>query len=194
MELSALNRRMGEGRVISGAYLSMDASGEAATFRTVKDTPGVAGLVLMRSARRSFEDTLQKAFAMSLAFLIAIATVIAFGVVFNTTRTMLAEQAWELATLRVLGFTRREVGRILLTQIGVILLAAIPVGLAAGYVLAQLVSAAYDTEYYRIPARIQPGSYGFAAMIVIVAAAASATVVWRLIGRLDFLSVLKARE
>jgi putative ABC transport system permease protein len=194
MEINALNRRMHEGRVISGAYVFMDPATEAATFRTVKDTPGVASLTLMRSARRSFEDTLQKAFALSLAFLISLATVIAFGVVFNTARTMLAEQAWELATLRVLGFTQREAGRILLTQLVVIVLAAIPVGLAAGYVLAQAVSTAYDTEFYRLPARILPGSYGFAALIVIVATAASSAVVWRLIGRLDFLSVLKARE
>jgi putative ABC transport system permease protein len=149
---------------------------------------------LLRNARRSFEDTLQKSFAISLALLMSLATVIAFGVVFNTARTMLAEQSRELATLRVLGFTRREVGRILLTQVAIIVAIAIPIGLVTGYVLADIISAAFDTEFYRLPAKLQPASYVFAVVIVSSAAAASAVVVWHLIGRLDFLSVLKARE
>jgi putative ABC transport system permease protein len=194
MDLDALNRVMRDGRVMSGAYLATDPMAEAETFRTVKDTPGVASLSLTRNARRSFEDTLQKAFALSLSFLISLATVIAFGVVFNTARTMLAEQAWDLATLRVLGFTQQEVARILLSQLGLIVAVAVPVGLLAGYLLAVAVSSAYDTEFYRLPPKLRPGSYGFAALIVLTAACASAVVVWRLIGRLDFLSVLKARE
>jgi putative ABC transport system permease protein len=194
MDLTALNDLLGEGEVMSGAHLVVDPAHEPALFAAIKNAPGVAGLTMMRSVRRSFEDTLQKAFMLTMGFLLFLATVIAFGVVFNTARTMLAEQAWELATLRVLGFTRGEVRRILLTQIALIVAAAVPAGSVLGYQMARAVSVAYDTEVYRIPVKLYPYSYVFAASVIVGATAASAAVVWRLIGRLDFLSVLKARE
>jgi putative ABC transport system permease protein len=194
MDLTALNDLLGEGEVMSGAHLVVDPAHEPALFAAIKKAPGVAGLTMMRSVRRSFEDTLQKAFMLTMGFLLFLATVIAFGVVFNTARTMLAEQAWELATLRVLGFTRGEVRRILLTQIALIVAAAVPAGSVLGSQMARAVSVAYDTEVYRIPVKLYPYSYVFAASVIVGATAASAVVVWRLIGRLDFLSVLKARE
>jgi putative ABC transport system permease protein len=107
---------------------------------------------------------------------------------------MLSEQAWELATLRVLGFTRTEVGRILVTQIAALVLAAVPLGLVFGYQIWHAMVAAYDTEVYRLPAKIYPASYAFAAAVVLTATGASLLVMWRLIGKLDVLSVLKARE
>jgi putative ABC transport system permease protein len=131
---------------------------------------------------------------ITLGFLLLLAMVIAFGVVFNTSRTMLSEQAWELATLRVLGFTRTEVGRILVTQIAALVLAAVPLGLVFGYQIWHAMVAAYDTEVYRLPAKIYPASYAFAAAVVLTATGASLLVMWRLIGKLDVLSVLKARE
>jgi putative ABC transport system permease protein len=194
MNLTALNRLLGEGAVMTGAHLAVDPRQELALFTAVKAAPGIAGVTMMRSVRRSFQDTLQKGLSLSLGFLLFLAVVIAFGVVFNTARTMLAEQAWELSTLRVLGFTRGEAGKILLAQIAAIVAVAIPIGLLLGYQIGHLVAAAYDTEVYRLPMKIQPLSYGFAAAVVLVATGASLAVVWRSIGRLDFLSVLKARE
>jgi putative ABC transport system permease protein len=194
MDLAALNELLGEGSLMSGVHLTIDSPQEAALFAAVKEAPGIAALTVMRGVRRSFQDTLQKTLSISLGFLLFLAMVIAFGVVFNTARTMLAEQAWELATLRVLGFTRAEAGRILVTQIVAIVAAAIPAGFVLGRQIGHAVAAAYDTEVYRMPAKIYPYSYAFAAVVVLAATGASLIVVWRLIERLDFLSVLKARD
>lgn len=194
MELSALNRLMREGAVISGAHLLFDPADEAAVFARVKETPGVAGLSVMRTVRAEFQRTLQQTFLITLGFLIVIAGVIAFGVVFNTARITLSERAWDLATLRVLGFTRREIGAILLGEVGTIVAVALPVGMLLGYQLAVMVSAAYDTEMYRLPPAITPGSYLFAVAVVAAAAVVCGAVVWRMVGRLDLVAVLKARE
>ena len=194
MHLPALNALMGEGPLMSGAHLLFDERQEAALFQRVKETPGLAGLTIMRDVRRSFADTLGRSLLISLSFLIAISGVIAFAVVFNTTRITLAERAWELATLRVLGFTRREVGGIVVGEVGLVVAAAIPAGLLLGSLLTHVVARAYDTDLYRLPAVINPSSYLFAAVVVAASGLLSAAVVWRLVRTLDLVSVLKARE
>jgi putative ABC transport system permease protein len=194
MELTALNRLLREGRVISGAHLLFDAADEPALFRRVKETPGIAGLTVMRTVRAEFQRTLAQSLLISLAFLVGLASVIAFGVVFNTARITLSERAWDLATMRVLGFTRQEIGAILLGEVGTIVALALPVGVLFGHLLARAVSAAYDTEMYRLPPAITPGSYAFGVAVVAASAAVCGFMVWRMVGRLDLLSVLKARE
>jgi putative ABC transport system permease protein len=194
MERTALNRLMREGTLISGAHLLLDTAQEPLTFQQVKQTPGIAGLTVMRTVRQSFEETMQRSLLIGLAFLVGLAGVIAFGVVFNTARITLAERAWELATLRVLGFTRREVGGIVLAEIAILVVLAVPAGLWAGYELIVAVTHAYDTEMYRLPPVVETRSYVFAAALVAVATAISSVIVWRIAARLDLLSVLKARE
>ena len=194
MEVSALNRLMREGPTISGAHLLADSTGEERLFSRLKHTPGVASFFSNRATRHSVRETIRRSMATSLSFLIGMAGIIAFGVAYNTSRIALSEGAWELATLRVMGFTKREIGLILLTEVGLLVVVAVPLGLALGLGLAQLVSAAYDSEQYRIPAFFERESYGFAALVVMGATVASGGIVWRLLGRLDLIVVLKTRE
>ena len=56
------------------------------------------------------------------------AAIIAFGVVYNAARVSLSERGRELASLRVLGFTRGEIAYILLGELAVLTLAALPLG------------------------------------------------------------------
>ncbi len=74
-------------------------------------------------------------------FNVLFSSVIAFGVVYNAARISLSERSRELASLRVLGFTRAEISLILLGELGVILLVAVPAGLLLGYALAGAVGA-----------------------------------------------------
>jgi len=194
MNLAALNRVLREGPAISGAHLLTDARAEARLYDRLKETPGVAGFFSTRAARRSVRETIQRSMATSLSFLVAMAGMIAFGVAYNTSRIALSERAWELATLRVMGFTRGEIGLILLTEVALLVIMAIPLGLLLGLGLGHLVSAAFDSEQYRIPAVFARSSYGFSALVVMTAAVVSGAIVWRLLGRLDLIAVLKTRE
>jgi putative ABC transport system permease protein len=106
----------------------------------------------------------------------------------------LAERARELATLRVIGFTRAEVSRILLGELAVLTAIAIPSGLWLGHFLAELDTLANDTELFRLPLWIEPSTYGFAAVVTLLAALVSGLIVRRQIDRLDLVSVLKSKE
>lgn len=122
------------------------------------------------------------------------AAIIAFGVVYNNARISVAQRSRELASLRVLGFTRAEISYILLGELAILTLTAIGPGLALGYGLAWFASWGYDTELFRIPLVIKPATYALAATIVIVAAIVSGLIVRRQLDRLDLVAVLKTRE
>ena len=194
MERTALSRLLREPPNVSGVHLTVDPRSEATLFERLKRMPAVASVITTRAMRDSIRATIGRTMTISLTFLVLLAGVIAFGVVYNTARVALSERAWELATLRVIGFTRYEVGVILLTESALLLLIALPIGLMVGYGEAALISAAYDSEQYRIPVFFRRSSYGFSAAVVTIAAALSGAVVWRLIGRLDLIGVLKTRE
>jgi putative ABC transport system permease protein len=125
---------------------------------------------------------------------VTLSVIIAFGVIYNSARIQLSERARELATLRVLGFTRAEVSRVLLTELGVIVAAAQPLGWLLGYLLALAVIAGFESDLFRVPLVVSRATFVTASLIVIVAAMISALVVRRRIDRLDLVRVLKTRE
>ena len=79
------------------------------------------------------------------------AGIIAFGVVYNAARVSLSERSRELASLRVLGFTRAEISLILLGELALLTLAALPVGALLGYGMAAAIVESFDSEVYRFP-------------------------------------------
>ena len=150
MELGALNRLMYEGAVASGAFLRVDPLHKEALYRRLKALPGVLGVSVKLLALESFQDTFAKNLAIFRAVLILFATIITFGVVYNNARIALAERSRELASLRVLGFTRAEISFILLGEMALLVVVAIPVGSVLGYLLASALVKAYETEFLRL--------------------------------------------
>ena len=142
----------------------------------------------------SFMDTVAENMLTMRSFNILFAVVIAVGVVYNSARISLSERSRELATLRVIGFSKAEVSTILLGELGVLTIVAIPVGMVIGYLLAWWVSLGLDTEIYRIPLVVNPATYAMAATVVIIAAIGSGLIVRRGLSSLDLVAVLKTRE
>ena len=116
------------------------------------------------------------------------------GVVYNNARVALAERTWELASLRVLGFTRAEVSAILLSELALELLIAIPFGLWLGYWFVVALAQRHQTEMFRIPTIIAPRTYAFAALIILGSGIVSALIVRHRVDHLDLVSVLKTKE
>ncbi len=194
MEIGALQDLLGEGRTYNGAFLSVDAAKTKELYATLKKTPKVAGVTVQEAAQESFETTVAENLLMMRVFHVVFACVIAAGVVYNTARISLSERSRELASLRVLGFTRGEISAILLGELGTLTLVAIPLGLLMGYGFAALVAFALATELFRIPLVIHNSTYAFAATVVLVAALVSGLIVRRMLDHLDLVAVLKSRE
>lgn len=194
LELGALGRLLGEPETYSGVNLKIDPVRERELYAQLKRLPVAASVDLRRAAIESFRATSDQIVRFTRRVEIVFAIVIAFGVVYNTARIALAERGRELATLRVLGFTRGEVSTILLGEMAALAAPAIPLGAIAGYLLSALVVRAMSGESMHVPLVVAPASYAFAIAVFVIAATASALVVRRGLDRLDLLATLKARE
>jgi putative ABC transport system permease protein len=194
MGLEALNRLMLDGPSVSGAHLQVDATQEGALYRDLKSTPQVAGVTLTTAAVDAFEETLAESLYYILSFYVAFACLLAVGVVYNSVRITLSERGRELASMRVLGFTRFEVSYVLLGELALLCFLAIPLGCLLGYALSWLMTAMFETELYRIPMIIEHATYGFSIVVVTLAAIGSGALVRRRVDRLDLIAVLKTRE
>lgn len=194
MDLGALGRVLGEPATYSGANLMADAALAHELNSALKTMPAAVAVDFRRGALSSYRAMSDSAVSFIRKIEVVFAVIIAFGVVYNSAKIALAERARELATLRVLGFTRGEVSRILLGEIAVLALPAVPAGFAAGYWLSGIVARAMGTERMHVPHFVALPTYAFAVVVFAVAAAASGLVVRRGIDRLDLVGVLKARE
>ncbi|MGE5198698.1 MAG: ABC transporter permease, partial [Rhodospirillaceae bacterium] len=194
VDLGALHALMQEGDTLSGAYLQVDQAGARALYSTLKATPRVAGVLLKDAAVTSFNDTLADMMRQMLAVYVFFAGIIAFGVVYNNARISLAERSRELATLRVIGFSRGEVSYILLGELAVVTLVALPVGCLMGYAMAASMMSILETELWRLPFIILPRTYAFAVITSMGATIVSALIVRSRLDRLDLVAVLKLRE
>ncbi len=194
MSLAALHRLMQEGNTLSGAYLQVDRGEERALYARLKATPRVAGVLRKRAAIESLQATLASMMRKMQVIYVLFASVIAFGVVYNSVRISLSERSRELATLRVIGFTRGEVSYILLGETALVTCAAVPAGLMLGYQLAAAVAKASSSEMFRIPPVVGPETYALSGATIVVATILSALIVRRRLDRLDLVEVLKTRE
>jgi putative ABC transport system permease protein len=194
MDLEALRRLMREGPSINGAYLSVDDSSWADFMQQVKKTPRIAVTMVKKDQLTAFRNTTGESIGIIRRLYLALAVIVAFGVVYNSARIALSERSRDLATLRVVGFTQREVGGVLLGELTLLVLAALPLGLLFGRGLATFIISAISTETVRLPLVISSRTYSVAILVVGTAAAACFWVVSRMLRKLDMVGVLKARD
>ncbi|MFM9883809.1 MAG: ABC transporter permease [Burkholderiales bacterium] len=194
MDRDALSRLLGEGDSLSGARLMLDKSERTAFLRRAKETPRLAFVVEIEPIIRNFRETSARNILVFTTILSVLAGTIAVGVVYNNARIALAERAWELASLRVLGLTRAEVSRLLLGELAIELAAALPLGWLFGYWLSYGIVQLIEPETFKIPFIIELRTYAYASLVVLAAGVVSALIVRRRIDRFDLVGVLKSRD
>jgi putative ABC transport system permease protein len=194
MRLDALRAMLHEGGVITGAAVTLDPAAIGRFYTSVKALPAIAGVALTAVTLQNFRETMAENMFLQIFLNVMFAGVIAFGVVYNSARVSLSERERELASLRVLGFTRGEISLILLGELAVLTLLALPVGALIGYVLGQVIMTAFNNEVYRLSFVTSPATIAWSFLIVIAAAGVSGLLVRRRLDRLDLVAVLKTRE
>ena len=194
LDLETLDRYLGEPQTFTAVHLLVDPSQEPALYATLKRAPQALAVQNRRDAQRNFSSMADASMNFIRQVEVIFSVIIAFGVVYNAARIALAERSHELATLRILGFSRREISWILLGEIGLCAAVAVPTGFVIGYGLSSWVVAAMSNERFRMPLIVQAGTYGFALVVFVTASLASALIVRRRLDHLDLIEVLKARE
>lgn len=194
MDLDALNRLMGEGDVISGVFLAVQPEDQPLLLELLEKRPRVAGTRSQAGTIQSWHDTFEEVMLTFVTFIAAMAGAITLGVVYNAARITLSERSRELASLRVLGFTRGEISRILLGELSFLVLLAIPLGFLIGIWLSYQWAAQAPAELFKIPVIISPATFTLSACVVLAAAAVSALIVRQKLNHLDLISALKTKE
>jgi putative ABC transport system permease protein len=189
-----LNRLMREDDLVSHIALRVDPLFAPELWKQLGERPRVAATGVKAVWQRVFHELVANLVMISAVFLTGFGLIIAIGIVYNSVRVALHERSWEMASLRVLGFTRGEVSRILLTELGIAMLMATPFGLILSQVFVNLIVASHSSESFAIPPIVHPATFAMAVLIVFAAAAASAFAVSRQINRLDLVAALKARD
>jgi putative ABC transport system permease protein len=194
MERHALNRLMLEGDRISGAHVVVDKARWGEFVAAVKETPRIGGCIIKDALRDGFRKTTAESIGLLQKIYSFFATIVAFGIIYNSARISLSERARELATLRVLGFTRGEVGAVLVGELVILTLVALPLGLIIGSVFAAGIITTVNTETVRLPLVLTPANYAFAVLVVAVASALSAVFAARKLAEIDLVSALKVAD
>jgi putative ABC transport system permease protein len=194
MERRALNRLLQEGDQATWYAVSVERGAESAFLDATKLLPRIVGVFSKSSLLRNMQEVSARNVRIMSTVLTVFATVIAVGVVYNNARIALAERTWELASLRVLGFTRTEVSGLLLGEMAIGIAIALPLGMALGWGLVNLVVDLLKSDQFSFPVVIRPPTYAWAGIAVLASGLASALVVRRRIDRLDMVAALKTRE
>jgi putative ABC transport system permease protein len=194
MDIHGVNRLLDEGDIISSANFRVDADHWTDFLRALKTIPKVSWVAVKESLRENFRQTTAASIGLIQKIYMVFAIVVAFGVVYNNARISLAERARELATLRVIGFSRAEVGAVLVTELVILALIAVPFGLLLGTGFAHGILRAVNTETVRLPLILTTSNYAFAVLVVVVASTFSALLVLRKLSQLNLVGALKAPE
>ncbi|MBZ0137311.1 MAG: ABC transporter permease [Planctomycetes bacterium] len=194
MELGALNRLMRDGDVLNSVKLTIGSDAETALFEELRARPGVASAATKGNMIEAMEEQIDEYLLVMIGMGMFFAGIIAFGVVYNTARISVSERSRELASLRVLGLTRGEISYILLGELAILTVLALPVGFLIGYGLLFLFMDSVNSEVMRFPVMVDRMSFALSATAVIAAAMASGLVVRRKLDNLDLVEVLKTRE
>jgi putative ABC transport system permease protein len=193
MDLDELNALMRDGDVITGVHLRVDPTTRDALYDELKNTPSVTGAVSHTAQLAAMHRIMAQTTRMTI-LMVGFAAAIVFGVVYNSARISLAERVGELATMRMLGFTRPEVSYILLGELALLTTVAVPLGCVGGYMLAWKLTEGTSNVMFRLPLFVTRASYGYAILVIAGTVLLSGAAVVLRVFRFDLIGILKTRE
>lgn len=194
VEIGALDAMFRRGPQMSVANVLVDPADLPALHAALHDTPMLAGLIEMTENRASFQNTISENVSVVNTVYAIIAVLITVGVAYNGARIQLSERARELASLRILGFTRAEVSSVLVGETMLLAVLAQPLGWLLGAWIARALSNAFTSDLYAIPLVLAPANFAWASLVVLAASLGSVLIVRRRIDTMDLVAVMKTRE
>jgi len=194
MERKAVSRLLGEGDSFNLLALRTDTKEEATLLRKLKSIPKIGGVNTRAGTLKVFHEMTSRSMLATTLVLLIFASIIAIGVVYNTAMIALSERAFELGSLRILGFKKREVFSILAGELTVETIVALPIGCLTGYFFAYLMFTSVETEGFNVPLNISLTTYGIALLTTIATSIISFIILYFKIKSMDLISILKVRE
>lgn len=194
IDMAALDRALMQRPLVSGAYLAIDPALAADLHAAVKQRPMIATLSLRSAVLGNFQQQIEDNLGAFRLYSLTLAAIMVVGVVYNNARLSFSEQVRDLATMRVLGYRPGEVGHVLVGELVLLTLAALPLGVVIGLGLAWYVAQSFSSDMYSIPFAVSSSTIAMALATSLLASVATALTVHLRIRRLDLVRVLKSRD
>lgn len=194
MDQATADRMFSQAPQVSVVNVTLDTAEDAEFQARLKDLPRLGGSAMMVENREGFQETISENILITTTIYVILGTLITVGVAYNGARIQLSERARELASLRILGFTRAEVGFVLVGEIMLLAFIAQPIGWWIGWRVAKLLSDSFTSDLYEVPLVMKPATFSQASLVVLAAALVSVLIVRRQLDRLNLVSVMKTRE
>ncbi len=194
MNIRDLNSLLDESPKVTGVSIMLDPNYGAVLYKKLKQVPAVMGLNIVSVLRQIFDEIMAESLLKMMSTNILFASFISFGVIYNTARITLSERGRELASLRVLGLTRREVAFVLFGELAFITVISLPLGFLIGKILLSAMVISLESELFRIPYYLNNSTYGYSVLIVLLSAIFSFYLVWRQVDKIDLVSAQKGVE
>lgn len=152
---------------------------------------GVLRVINITRMKHAFSFDLMNAVV---ALIIALAAGLALAVLFTLASTNISERAREIATLKVLGFYRREVHAYVHKEMLILTLVGIAVGLPLGRFIAGMLTSALRMPSLYFEVEVAPLSYGIAGCVTLIFALIVQWSTNPALDRIDPVSSLKSVE
>lgn len=182
-----------QGEMMTSALLSIDQRAIPDLKEDYRSSKFVSTIEIRQEMVDKYTEMMAaSSSAMWVMALISIIT--GFAIVYNSSIISLAERKRELASLRVMGMTSKEVMEVVSTEQWFLGFVGMIAGIPLAFSMCKLMSTSMSNDLYTIPAKINPDALVQAFIGTIVAIAISQISVSRKVKQLDLVAVLKERE
>lgn len=191
---SAYQQLFREDASLNGFFLKLSPGTDQQAFA---DTLAENSAYLTVSSTQQMNDEFSQSFELINAIvyvIVLLAAALAFVVLFTLSNTNISERIRELATIKVLGFRKREVSHyvnketVLLTALGMLL------GIPAGYAFSHSLTYVLKMPSIYFAVTIEPASYVFACALTLLFALLVAWLSNRTLAKIDMIEALKSVE
>jgi len=188
MEISYMGNILLDKSLITGVYInsSDNIKGE------LENIKGIASIQSLADMRSIFEQFMGLMIG-SISVMIVFAGILGFAIVYNSTIMNIAERRLEFSSLRVMGFSKKEIFKIITKENSVMTILGIILGIPLGQSMISSLESTFSTEIYTIEMNPTLSSYIITAILTIIFVIIAQLATYKKINSLDFIEALKNR-
>ncbi|MBR0598298.1 ABC transporter permease [Sinanaerobacter chloroacetimidivorans] len=190
MEINNMGEQLLDKNIVTGVYVN---SSDKNVNEKLIPASNIA-TVLSTAEMRAVYDEYMTLMVVYVGFMVVFSGILGFCIVYNATIVSLGEREMEFSSLRVLGFSKSEIFRMILKENNMIMIVGILLGIPIGNLMLKYSSAAFTTNLYSIDMSPTLSAGIFACIFTIGFILLAQLATYRKINRLDFLQALKNRE
>lgn len=193
-DIRYLSRMVGEAHAVNSVQMAVDPSRTAQLYSTLKRLPNAQGFTARANTRANIESTFAETLGASLGMMILFAGVLALGAMVNSSLIEIADRERDIATFRVLGYGFGQIAGIFFRQNMIVFLLGLLLALPLGYGMTVAIAGAYNTELFRMPVIVKPGTFAVTAAVSFIFVLVAQGFAYRRIRSLDWLEAVQAKE